>query len=746
MSQNTDTSNTIFQQAVAFVNQTNQHLFLTGKAGTGKTTFLRYIKENCYKKMAVLAPTGVAAINAGGVTIHSFFQLPFGTYLPTTKTVWGGEFMNVTNKNQLLAKLRFNAAKRDLIRELDLLVIDEISMVRADIMDAIDAVLRHVRRKDLPFGGLQMLFIGDMFQLPPVVKDSEMQMMAEYYNSPFFFDSIAVKEAQPIYIELKKIYRQSDKSFIRVLNNVRNNQITEDDLEILEERLHPHFIPERSEGFITLTTTNAKADTINQHELERLPGKLIKLDARIGNEFPENAYPVDKELFLKEGAQIMFIKNDKGENRRFYNGKIGIIDRIDEYEKLVFVAFPNEKDILQLDMETWRNIRYQFDNEQDEIKEEELGTFSQYPIRLAWAVTIHKSQGLTFDKAIVDAGQSFAAGQVYVALSRLTNLEGLVLKSKITAASIMTDERILTFAEQEESEERIQRVLEDAQGIFTEQSLLQAYEWDKIVAVWQDHISAFNDRSIADQDSAYAFSYEVLRNLQDQQNTAYKFNKVLQDFLRQGKTAYPAMHERTLSAALWFGQQLDDNVIKKIKAHIEEYKVKAKTKKYIKETKEALLSIERKKIQIQQTVAITEGLATALNREQMMERVSKLHTRIELKASEDNLPKTKASAGETKLISLKMFQEGKTIDEIATVRGLVKGTIEGHLVEFIATGEVDVHALLSKEKLAIITNAIKHNPDATSGVIRTQIGEQYSFAEIKAAIAFYKKSIEENPK
>jgi len=735
----TDTSNIIFQQAVAFINQTNQHMFLTGKAGTGKTTFLRYIKANCYKKMAVLAPTGVAAINAGGVTIHSFFQLPFGTYLPTTKTVWGGEFQNVYNKNQLLAKLRFNAAKRDLIRELDLLIIDEISMVRADIMDAIDAVLRFVRRKDLPFGGMQVLFIGDMFQLPPVVRDTELQLMSEYYDSPFFFDSLAVKEAMPIYIELKKIYRQSDKSFIKILNNVRNNQITEDDLERLEENFHPYFVPERSEGFITLTTHNAKADTINQMALERLPGKAHKLEAKIGNEFPENAYPVEKEMILKEGAQIMFIKNDKGENRRYYNGKIGIVDRIDEYDKLIFVSFPNEKDVLQLDMETWRNIRYQFDNEQDEIKEEELGTFSQYPIRLAWAVTIHKSQGLTFDKAIVDAGQSFAPGQVYVALSRLTNLDGLVLKSKITPASIMTDERILKFAEQEESEERIQRVLEEAQEIFTEQSLLQAYEWDKLIAIWQEHLEGFTGRSIAEQDHAFALSIEIQRSLQDQQNTTNKFIRVLKDFMKQGKTAYPAMHERTLAAALWFSENLDTHVIKKIKQHIEEYKVKAKTKKYIKEVKETLLFIERKKLQIQQTVAITEGLATALNREQLMERVSKLHTPIEIRGiATGDTTAGKIPVGETKRITLKMFQEGKTIDEIVAARSLAKSTIEGHLGEFIATGEVDIHALVPKEKLAVIVKAIKENPEATSGAIRIQIGEQYSFAEIKAAIAYWK--------
>lgn len=741
--QHTDTSNTVFQQAVSFINQTNQHLFLTGKAGTGKTTFLKYIRNNCYKKMAVVAPTGVAAINAGGVTIHSFFQLPFGTFIPSQKTVWGGEFNNIYNKNQLLSRLKINKAKRDLIKELDLLIIDEVSMVRADVMDAIDVVLRSVRRnQEQPFGGLQVLFIGDMFQLPPVVRDSEMELLNEFYQSPFFFDSLAVKEAMPIYLELKKIYRQSDTEFINILNNVRNNEVREDDLERLEQNFNPYFSPMIGESYITLTTHNAKADTINQHALDGLPGKIHKLEAKISGDFPENAYPIDKVLHLKEGAQIMFIKNDKGENRRYYNGKIAIIDKIDEYEKKVFVSFPEEGNKMQLEFETWSNIRYQFDNEKDEVKEEELGTFEQYPIRLAWAVTIHKSQGLTFEKAIVDAGQSFAPGQVYVALSRLTNLDGLVLKSKITAASIMTDERILKFSEQEESEDNIQRVLEDAQGIFAEQSLIQAYQWEKLVDAGQDNLDAFISRSIPDQDAAYALFVEIQQALWEQQNTAAKFRKVLNDFIMKGKAAYPDMHLKTIGAAAWFNQQLEEKVIQKLKAHIEEARVKTKTKKYVKELREFLLLLERKKIQIQQTLAITEGLAIAMDREQLMARVSKLHTPIEIKAAEET--KTKMVVGETKLISLKMYQEGKSIEAIAEARGLVRGTIEGHLVEFIATGEVDIHALITKEKLATVLTAIKANPEATSGAIRQQIGEQFSFAEIKAAMAYHNKDLKKD--
>lgn len=736
--QQTDSSNTIFRQAVAFVNQTSQHLFLTGRAGTGKTTFLKYIREHSFKKMAVVAPTGVAAINAGGVTIHSFFQLPFGTYLPTQKSVWGGDFQNIYNKNQLLGKLKLNSTKRDLMRELDLLVIDEVSMVRADTMDAIDAVLRSVRRRLYEtFGGVQLLFIGDMFQLPPVIRDNEWELMSEYYNSPFFFDALSVREASPLYIELKKIYRQTDRDFISILNHVRNNNCTEEDLERLQQHFHPHFVPDRHEGFITLTSHNHKADTINQQELDRLPAPLHKLEAIIKHEFPDHAYPVEKDMFLKEGAQVMFIKNDKGEQRRFYNGKIGTIERIDIHDQQIFVSFPGEKDLLQVEREVWRNIRYRYDNEQDEVNEEELGTFSQFPIRLAWAVTIHKSQGLTFSKAIVDAGQSFAPGQVYVALSRLTGLEGLVLKSRITPASIMTDERIISFAAQEESEDRMQLILEESQSIFTEQSLVQAFEWDKLTDAWQEHMEEFNHRILPDQMQAVQLSGQIQQSLLAQRDTALKFGRLLQDLFREGKAAYGRVHERTAAAAAWFTKDLSEQVIGKIKAHIEEEKIKSRTKKYVKELRDLLLIMERKKLQVQQAAAITEGLAMALDREQLMERVSKLHTPVVV-PKEDMQP-AKTPAGESKRISLSLFREGKTIDEIAGLRGLVRGTIEGHLAEFIVTGEVDVKELVTAEKLAVILRELDRQPGATSGDIREKIGSHYSFAEIRAAMAFRRK-------
>ncbi|HYE53487.1 MAG TPA: AAA family ATPase, partial [Chitinophagaceae bacterium] len=491
-----DAANNNFRKAVAFVNQTNSHLFLTGKAGTGKTTFLRYIRDNCFKKTAIVAPTGVAAINAGGVTIHSFFQLPMGAFLPTGHGNLDTFEGKIFNQNSLFKNLRLNAAKRELLRELDLLIIDEVSMVRADTLDAIDAVLRHVRRQPLqPFGGVQVVYIGDLFQLPPVVRPEEWRLLQQYYKSPFFFDALVMQQVPPVYIELKKIYRQSDETFIHILNNIRNNCCTSADLQHLHEYYRPAFIPPVNEHYITLTSHNDKADTINRAELNKLSGRLHIFRAVITGEFNERSYPAEEELQLKSGAQVMFIKNDKGDNRRFYNGKIGIIHSIDEDEQ-VMISFPGEPELLKLEQEKWQNIRYVFNKEKDTFEEEELGTFTQYPIRLAWAITIHKSQGLTFDKAIIDAGASFAPGQVYVALSRLTGLGGLVLRSRINPDSIRTDERVLNFVQEELPDHRLQETLEQEQQAFIKSTLLKKFDWSKISASAEQHFEEYDARKL----------------------------------------------------------------------------------------------------------------------------------------------------------------------------------------------------------------------------------------------------------
>ncbi len=452
----TDPENKIFQLAVALINQSGRNIFLTGKAGTGKTTFLKHIRQNCPKQMAILAPTGVAAINAGGVTIHSFLQLPFAACLPVVAPT---EQSEAVDRHTLLSRLRFSADKRKMLQQLELLIIDEISMVRADILDAIDAVLRHARHKQHErFGGVQMLFIGDMFQLPPVTRDQDWNILSKYYDSPFFFDSHVILEEAPLYIEFDKVYRQTDPIFIDVLNQVRNNQLNENGMAVLESRFDPDFHSNEQDEYILLTTHNEIARNINHKELVRLKGNISSYAAIVEGDFPESAYPADKDLELKIGAQIMFIRNDLAEKgKRFFNGRIGIVKKL-EKDKITVYCKDEEKDI-EVTTEEWNNIRYTLNKNSQTMEENLLGSFKQFPIRLAWAITIHKSQGLTFDKAIIDAGEAFAPGQVYVALSRCTNLQGMILRSRLKKNSFFSDPRIIQFSRTIASPDALQEEL-----------------------------------------------------------------------------------------------------------------------------------------------------------------------------------------------------------------------------------------------------------------------------------------------
>jgi len=457
--------NEIFDLAFRFVTETSEHIFLTGKAGTGKTTFLKYLKEHCAKNIIVAAPTGVAAINAGGVTLHSLFQLPFQPFLPTRH-----------NKEELLAKIRFNKQRQQLLRKMELLVIDEISMVRCDVMDAIDTILRSVRRNhDTPFGGVQVLCIGDLYQLPPVVQNQEWAILQEYYSSPFFFDSVAVKEQMPLLIELDKIYRQKEGSFVRLLNKIRNNDMSADDFEDLHLRYDPDFRPTEEKKYITLSSHNRQADEINNRQINQLLSPAYTYEAEIENDFPEHVYPVDKSLVLKQGAQVMFLKND-AVYKRYFNGKIGVVKSLDK-DKIIVDCDGFDIDVPK---ETWENSRYSLNKADGKLEQETLGTFTQYPLRLAWAITIHKSQGLTFDHVMIDAGSAFSSGQVYVALSRCTSLEGIVLLSKIPASAIHSNDHVLKGQQSLSHRGSLAERFEGARKIFTQQLLEGIFSFEEI--------------------------------------------------------------------------------------------------------------------------------------------------------------------------------------------------------------------------------------------------------------------------
>ena len=524
-----DFNNEMFRLAAELVNQSSRNIFLTGKAGTGKTTFLKYIRENCPKQIAVVAPTGVAAINAGGVTMHSFFHLPFSPFIPDA-----GGFQNqdaeTTNKNSLLSKLRMTTEKKKILQELELLIIDEISMVRCDMLDAVDTVLRHIRRRQNErFGGVQVLFIGDMFQLPPVIKEYEWRLLRDFYNSPYFFDSLVIKEEPPVYIEFTKIYRQSEERFINVLNQVRNNELDADGIKLLENRFLPGFMRTKDDGYIILTTHNEMARNKNETELNKLGKEIFSYKAALEGDFPESAYPAEDELRLKVGAQVMFIKNDTEKVKRYFNGKIGTVVSLDDEKILVLCK--DEPEEIEVKKEKWENIRYSVDKTNRQLKEEVLGSFTQYPLRLAWAITIHKSQGLTFEKVIIDAGEAFAPGQIYVALSRCTTLDGIVLQSQIRATRMFSDERVVRFSNTSASKNNIEKELHQSKRNYQLKILLSLFDYKQIFAEARDlgQYLVENKPSFNEESGKWADSF--LNETVKLQETAEKFQNQLRSIL-----------------------------------------------------------------------------------------------------------------------------------------------------------------------------------------------------------------------
>ena len=464
-------SNPQLQLAYDFVQFTGKNIFLTGKAGTGKTTFLHNLKNISHKRMVVVAPTGVAAINAKGVTIHSFFQLPFGPQIP------GVESASMQSKSR-----RFNKEKINIIRSMDLLIIDEISMVRADLLDGIDNTLRRFRNRNLPFGGVQLLMIGDLQQLAPVVKEDEWSLLRNHYNTAFFFSSQALQQTQYVSIELLHVFRQSDEKFIKLLNSVRDNKIDDSVIKALNARYDPDFSSEDA-GYIILTTHNAKAKQINDSRLNQLKANTHTFKATITGAFPEYTYPTEFELELKKGAQVMFVKNDPNPEKRYYNGKIGTITSIQS--TVITVVCTGDDEPIKVEKVFWEKMKYSLDDESKEIKETIEGTFVQYPLKLAWAITIHKSQGLTFENAIIDAQAAFAHGQVYVALSRCKTLEGLVLSSRIQPQSVKHDSTINSFTKSVENNQPDRSHLEASKKLYEQQLLTNLFDFGTL----QKHVS-----------------------------------------------------------------------------------------------------------------------------------------------------------------------------------------------------------------------------------------------------------------
>ncbi|MES2848099.1 MAG: helix-turn-helix domain-containing protein [Bacteroidota bacterium] len=546
--------NEIFDLAYRFITETQESIFLTGKAGTGKTTFLKYLKEHSSKNMIVAAPTGVAAINAGGVTLHSLFQLPLHPFLPTEN-----------NKQELLSKIRYQKQRIQLLRKMELLVIDEISMVRCDVLDAIDAILRSVRRNhQAPFGGVQILFIGDLFQLPPVARREEWDnLLGNYYSSPFFFDSKAVKEQTPLLIGLTKIYRQKEQSFVDLLNKVRNNYMDKDDYEELNKRFTPDFHPSADQKFITLTSHNAQADNINQVKLQKLNTPSFTYKAKIEGDFPENVFPAEQELVLKEGTQVMFIKNDVAE-KKYFNGKIGVVSKL-EKEKITVNC--DGQDIVVTE-ETWENVKYTLNRSDEKLEQHVQGRFFQYPLRLAWAITIHKSQGLTFDHVMIDAASSFSSGQVYVALSRCTSLNGIVLLSKIPSTAIHSNQQVVAAHSSLVPKGSLAERFEGARQVFTLQLLSEIFLLEEIetaLRVLKYSVEKSKEKLNAD---AADWAAQFLAEINALKVTAEKFIGQAQQLMRDIAVIEnnPALQQRIQAAAGYFLPLLE-----KLKAQLQQH-------------------------------------------------------------------------------------------------------------------------------------------------------------------------------
>ena len=543
-----------------FIENTGTHLFLTGKAGTGKTTFLRKLKRESPKRMVVIAPTGIAAINAGGVTIHSFFQIPFAPYVPES---------SFSTNGQATYRFRFGKEKINIIRSMDLLVIDEISMVRADLLDAVDEMLRRYRDRHKPFGGVQLLMIGDLQQLAPVVKDEEWQMLKKYYDTPYFFSSRALKQTEYCTIELKTVYRQSDGAFLDLLNRIRENHCDPQVLEALNRRYLPDFQPRKEEGYIRLVTHNYQAQRINNYELEQLPGRSYAFRATIDGKFPEYSYPTDELLELKKGAQVMFVKNDSSGEHRYYNGMIGEIT--DLSADSIEVRAKDSTATFLLQEEEWANAKYVLDEESKEIVEDIEGTFRQFPLKLAWAITIHKSQGLTFERAIIDASSSFAHGQTYVALSRCKTLEGLVLSAPLSAKAVISDRAVDRFTEEarrnEPDEDRfhsLQRTYfhELLSGLFDFRPLEQSLQ--RYVRLIDEHLYKLYPKQLA------AYKAEAERFHEKVVIVAQKFGMQYNRLIdaAQNYATDETLQERIAAGAGYFKKEMEPQYLVLIKERV----------------------------------------------------------------------------------------------------------------------------------------------------------------------------------
>ena len=745
-----------------FINQTHRSIFLTGKAGTGKTTLLKEIIQSTHKNVVVVAPTGIAALNASGVTIHSMFQLPFGGFIPDFIAPNFSDFVKFESKNTLVRHFKMSGLKKSVIKNMELLIIDEVSMLRADLLDAMDFMMQTVRKKKIPFGGVQVLFIGDLLQLPPVIREEEWRTLKNYYKGKFFFHSHVVQQNPPLYIELSKIFRQTDDVFISILNNLRNNQISQVDIQNLNQYVQPNFDLKANKGYITLTTHNAKADAMNAQALQDLEGKLVQYKPEVVGDFPDKIFPVDETLELKIGAQIMFVKNDLSFDKKYFNGKMGIIKSLSVEEILVY--FPEENKTIEVEKYEWQNIRYKVDEMSKEIEEDVIGTFVHYPIKLAWAITVHKSQGLTFDKAALDVSQVFLPGQAYVALSRLRSLNGLILLSPLRMNGISNDQDVMDYALNKASEELLQNALQQETKNFILSYLKSTFDWSDLAQEWRNHQFSYGEKSENSEKSKHAiWAKKNAETIGDLVEPARKFLSQLDKLFAVETFDVGYVSERIQAAYDYFFVPMDNLVneilwkieeiirIKKVKGFyeeiiaLEEIQTKAvlrlmKAKLLIKTiasnetiSKEKLVSDEIKYYKINKLERIREEFksvnVTLIEDEYDLERYTSS------KKSKEKAPK-KSTVQET----YELWQQKLSIKEIAELRVLTKQTISGHLAKLIEAKTISISEVLTDDKIQALAKAFNGYTEASLNPLKEKYGDTFTWDELK----LFKSSLNSN--
>jgi hypothetical protein len=729
------------QIAANYVNSTNRHIFLTGKAGTGKTTFLRDIVKKTHKNTVIAAPTGIAAINAGGVTLHSLFPLPCGTYDPLPNgNLQGNINFELNTPTTLIKNLKINKAKRQLIQSIELLIIDEVSMLRADILDAIDLTLKTIRKeRNTPFGGVQMLFIGDMLQLPPVVKQDEWPILSRYYSSMYFFNAQALKDSPPLYIELEKVYRQSDDHFLGLLNNLRNNKITQTDIDTLNKHYDPEIEKKGLSDAIFITTHNKLADGINSRELEKLKGKSKVYKAVIENEFPPNTYPIEQELKLKKSARVMFIKNDYSGEGRYYNGKIGTVTKLDSDGPVV--SFEDGTDPFIVEPYAWENKRYKLNMNTNELEMAIKGRYIHYPLKLAWAVTVHKSQGLTFEKAIIDVSRAFAPGQIYVALSRLTSLDGLTLNGQIPTDIPETEVALKTFAQYKRPNSELESAFKNEAWQYLLSFIQTAFSFKQLIYKLKDHVETYNKSEKQSKKQKHMPWAEKFARMPMQTNeTGEKFIQTIRKATEdKGLEQAAYVLERTTAARQYFEKELK-KLTDILKKHAQTVSKESGTKTYMKELKELDNVVWQKIEQLHKAEVLAKAFAE--NTIPTPEAFKYLpEERTEEKQVYKSKPQDKTP---THILSYNLLKEGNDIEEIAQARSLAVSTIETHMSKCIAEGLVNVFDIISPDTYELIKKAAHTIKSYRLNEIKQVISDDYSYGNIKTVLTAMEKKGEMN--